>query len=82
MFILKQNGDHPDWLIKAYDAYVASICGSRLDYAPDDMIQRSFEDELGIKLNYGDVKRSGYLPLESVTFEDEAAATMFLLRWS
>lgn len=82
MFELKQKGDHPAWLIKAYDAYVASIRGTRLDYAESIIVQRSFEQELGIKLNYGAAMKSGYTPLESVTFEDEAAATMFLLRWS
>ena len=89
MFNVKCDGVHPDWIINAWDTYVAEHAGTKFDYLESDLSMKQFEQDLGIKLNYISCTSSRYsrqrtdnLLLESISFKDEGEATLFVLRWS
>ena len=90
MFNVKCEGEHPSWIINAWDSYVRERRGTDFDYYDDSFkAQAQFEKDLGIKLNYISCTSSRYsrqrtdnLLLESISFKDEGEATLFVLRWS
>lgn len=80
MYSIECDGVHPIWIINAWDKYVADRRGTKFDYMDPRDGQKLFERDLGVKLNYTWTRHMEHL--ESISFESEGDATLFVLRWS
>lgn len=75
-----KTGDftNADWFFKSYHDFAMKVGVEK----SVDEIDRLFEQEYNIKFRYGP-ERGGdnEFPIEAIEFENEAEATLFVLKW-